>query len=59
MYLQILSFVSKVHQVVLPEDAVDYGSVTLEQVDGCACMLCHAPSFFHYDTAAMTAPTVI
>lgn len=33
MYLQILSFVSKVHQVVLPEDAVDYGSVTLEQVD--------------------------
>uniref|UniRef100_A0A804RCI5 chorismate synthase n=1 Tax=Zea mays TaxID=4577 RepID=A0A804RCI5_MAIZE len=29
------------------------------EVDGCACMLCHAPSFFHYDTAAMTAPTVI
>ncbi|AQL07969.1 Chorismate synthase chloroplastic [Zea mays] len=31
--LEILSFVSKVHQVVLPEDAVDYGSVTLEQIE--------------------------
>jgi hypothetical protein len=29
---QILAFVSKVHQVVLPEDAVDYETVTMEQV---------------------------
>ena len=32
IWLQILAFVSKVHQVVLPEDAVDYETVTLEQV---------------------------
>ncbi|OEL14025.1 Chorismate synthase, chloroplastic [Dichanthelium oligosanthes] len=31
--VQILAFVSKVHQVVLPEDAVDYETVTLEQVE--------------------------
>ena len=30
--MQILAFVSKVHQVVLPEDAVDYEIVTLEKV---------------------------
>lgn len=30
--MQILAFVSKVHQVVLPEDAVDYETVTLEKV---------------------------
>jgi hypothetical protein len=29
---QILAFVSKVHQVILPEDAVDYETVTMEQV---------------------------
>lgn len=58
MYLQILSFVSKVHQVVLPEDAVDYGSVTLEQVDDVhACFA--TPSSTLIDTGAMTAPTVI
>jgi hypothetical protein len=33
--MQILAFVSKVHQVVLPEDAVDYETVTLEHVSSC------------------------
>ncbi|KAL6907547.1 hypothetical protein ACP4OV_002586 [Aristida adscensionis] len=31
--VEILGFVSKVHQVVLPEDAVDYETVTLEQIE--------------------------
>ncbi|CAD6342025.1 unnamed protein product [Miscanthus lutarioriparius] len=31
--VEIFAFVSKVHQVVLPEDAVDYETVTLEQIE--------------------------
>ncbi|WVZ56283.1 hypothetical protein U9M48_006836 [Paspalum notatum var. saurae] len=31
--VEILAFVSKVHQVVLPEDAVDYETVTMEQIE--------------------------
>ncbi|KAL5210181.1 hypothetical protein ABZP36_005804 [Zizania latifolia] len=31
--IEILAFVSKVHQVVLPEDAVDYETVTMEQIE--------------------------
>ena len=31
-HMQILAFVSKVHQVVLSEDADDYETVTLHQV---------------------------
>ncbi|KAG2553258.1 hypothetical protein PVAP13_9KG517800 [Panicum virgatum] len=31
--VEILAFVSKVHQVVLPEDAVDYEIVTLEKIE--------------------------
>ncbi|ONL96150.1 Chorismate synthase chloroplastic [Zea mays] len=31
--VEILAFVSKVHQVVLPEDAVDYETVTLEHIE--------------------------
>ncbi|CAL4938567.1 unnamed protein product [Urochloa decumbens] len=31
--VEILAFVSKVHQVVLPEDAVDYENVTLEKIE--------------------------
>nr|CAB3501390.1 unnamed protein product [Digitaria exilis] len=31
--VEILAFVSKVHQVILPEDAVDYETVTMEQIE--------------------------
>ena len=36
-YQQVLAFVSQVHNVELPEDAVDLDSVQLGQVSACHC----------------------
>uniref|UniRef100_A0A453IH81 Chorismate synthase n=1 Tax=Aegilops tauschii subsp. strangulata TaxID=200361 RepID=A0A453IH81_AEGTS len=42
--VEILAFVSKVHQVVLPEDAVDYEALTLDQIESNICR-CPDPEY--------------
>uniref|UniRef100_A0ACD5TVX7 Uncharacterized protein n=1 Tax=Avena sativa TaxID=4498 RepID=A0ACD5TVX7_AVESA len=42
--VEILAFVSKVHQVVLPDDRVDYETVTLDQIESNICR-CPDPEY--------------
>ncbi|KAM0881909.1 hypothetical protein ACQ4PT_032633 [Festuca glaucescens] len=50
--VEILAFVSKVHQVVLPEDAVDYETVTLDQIENNICR-CPDPEYAEKMIAAI------
>ncbi|KAM0881911.1 hypothetical protein ACQ4PT_032635 [Festuca glaucescens] len=50
--VEILAFVSKVHQVVLPEDAVDYETVTLDQIESNICR-CPDPEYAEKMIAAI------
>ncbi|CAN6301517.1 unnamed protein product [Urochloa humidicola] len=50
--VEILAFVSKVHQVVLPEDAVDYENVTLEKIES-NIVRCPDPQYSDHMIAAI------
>uniref|UniRef100_A0ACD6AD57 Uncharacterized protein n=1 Tax=Avena sativa TaxID=4498 RepID=A0ACD6AD57_AVESA len=50
--VEILAFVSKVHQVILPEDAVDYESLTLDHIESNICR-CPNPEYAEKMIAAI------